>query len=100
VTPQSTQDDDQRIVPFKVEALASADAKSRGLAKAGIDRDALLKAIKELHADVEGSVLDCWRKNFPKMIQLGAELTALKDDVGYGQWLKWFRANRGIPWVW
>jgi hypothetical protein len=59
------------------------------------DRATLLEKIKELHADVEGSVLDCWRKNFPKMIQLGAELTALKDDVGYGQWLKWFRANEG-----
>ena len=51
-TPQSTQDDDQRMVPFKVEALASADAISRGLAEAGIDRATLLEKIKELHADV------------------------------------------------
>jgi hypothetical protein len=95
VTPQSTQDDDQRIVPSKVEALTGADAISRGFAEAGIDRVTLLEKIKELHADVDGSVLECWRKNLPKMILLGEALTTLQRDVEPGKWLEWCRANAG-----
>jgi hypothetical protein len=81
-----------KLAPFR-EALASPESISRRLAEGGIDRATLLEKIKELHADVDGSVLECWRKNLPKMVQLGAELTALRDDVGHGAWLKWFRAN-------
>ena len=82
---QRSQDDDQRIVPFKADALTEAESKrlaalesqrsvvvhdqagniSRGLGEGGIDRVTLLEKIKELHADVDGSVLDCWRKNLP-----------------------------------
>jgi Protein of unknown function (DUF3102) len=84
------QDDGQIISHCNVSSIL------RALAEGGIDRGTLIGKIKELHADVDGSVLDCWRKNLPKMIQLGAELTALKDDVGHGKWLKWFRDNDGL----
>jgi hypothetical protein len=73
-------------------SVVTSDLQIR-LAEVGIDRVALLKAIKELHADVDGSVLESWRKNLTKMIQLGSELTVLRDDVGHGAWLKWLRAN-------
>jgi hypothetical protein len=59
-----------------------------------IDRSALLKEIRQLHADVDSDVLACWKKTLPKMIRLGEALTALKDDVDRGQWISWFEANQ------
>jgi hypothetical protein len=73
--------------------MFTQESNGSALTEGGINRVKLLEKIKGLHADVDGSVLECWQKNLPKMIQLGADLTALKKDVGYGAWLEWFRAN-------
>jgi DUF3102 family protein len=59
------------------------------------DRVAVLNEIKHLHKEVDGSVLDCWRNNLPKMIRLGEMLAALKDGVGHGNWMSYFRENEG-----
>jgi hypothetical protein len=58
-----------------------------------IDRVATLDEIKRVHSEVDGSVLDCWRKNLPKMIRLGEMLATLKDAVGQGKWIEWFEEN-------
>jgi hypothetical protein len=58
-----------------------------------IDRVATLDEIKRVHSEVDGSVLDCWRKNLPKMIRLGEMLATLKDAVGHGKWIEWFEEN-------
>jgi hypothetical protein len=69
--------------------LAEADGAKK------INRVALLKEIKQLYADVDSEVLNCWKKTLPKMMRLGEALTALKDDVDHGQWISWFKANEG-----
>jgi hypothetical protein len=70
-----------------MEALANDDHNQK------INRVAILEEIKRLHSEVDDSVLECWRKNLPKMILLGEALTALKRDVEQGKWLEWCRAN-------
>ena len=72
-----------------MEALANDDHNQK------INRVAILEEIKRLHSEVDGSVLECWRKNLPKMILLGEALTTLKSDVEQGKWLEWYRANAG-----
>jgi hypothetical protein len=57
--------------PRSVVAVQDSN-ESIVLAKGGINRVTLLEKIKGLHADVDGSALDWWRKNLPKLIQLGA----------------------------
>jgi Protein of unknown function (DUF3102) len=76
--------------------MQDTDESAIVLTGGGINRVTLLEKIKGLHADVDGSALDWWRKNLHKLIQLGADLTALKEDVGHGAWLAWFRANAGF----